>query len=291
MYTTKNNIQYILSALLCFSIFSCEDVVELDLKEGPSRLVIEANINWIRNYPSNSLEVGNNQEIKLTQTAPYYQQEVVPATGASVSITNNSTNQIFVFQEQGNTGVYKTNNFVPALNNSYQLRIQYQGESYTAQSQFYNTPVIQSIRTEVGGVFSDDDYVAHLFYTDPAAAENHYYFNYRSNKFAQNRIEARDDQFTNGNSTYEILSFFDDDLELLPGDTIDILFYEISQANFDFLTVLVQQIESRGIFDPAPAEVKGNIVNLTKPDHYPYGYFRTAIGNRASYTIEDVDAP
>ncbi len=64
--------------------FSCEDVIELDLPTSEPKLVIDASINWFKGTS------GNEQEIKLTLSAPYFDSEILPANGAHVSVTDST---------------------------------------------------------------------------------------------------------------------------------------------------------------------------------------------------------
>ncbi len=64
-------------AILTFFTFSCEDVIDLDIPTSEPKLVIDASINWFKGTS------GNEQEIKLTLSAPYFDSEIPPANGAS----------------------------------------------------------------------------------------------------------------------------------------------------------------------------------------------------------------
>ena len=111
--------------LLPFFLFSCEDVIDVDLNTAPPKLVIDASLNWFKNTP------GNEQEIKLTLSAPYFEDAVAPATGAQVVVTKNG-NETFVFSEIDESGIYTTNSFIPEINETYDLTITYLNEVYTA---------------------------------------------------------------------------------------------------------------------------------------------------------------
>ncbi len=69
--------------LFPFLLLSCEDVIEVDLNTAPPKLVIDASLNWFKNT------LGNEQEIKLTLSAPYFEDAVTPASGAQVVVTKN----------------------------------------------------------------------------------------------------------------------------------------------------------------------------------------------------------
>ena len=74
---------------------SCEDVIDVNVPTESPRLVIDASINWFKG------SLGNEQQIKLTLTAPYFENSVPPANGAQVEITD-TNNNIFIFIEDSN---------------------------------------------------------------------------------------------------------------------------------------------------------------------------------------------
>ncbi len=85
---------------LAFTTYSCEDVIEVDLNEGQQRLVIDASINWFKNTS------GNEQSIKLSLTAPFFNEDIEPANNAIVSISDTDGNT-FNFLEDGSSGIYR----------------------------------------------------------------------------------------------------------------------------------------------------------------------------------------
>ena len=110
--------------LTIFFITSCEEVIDVDLNEAEPRLVIEASIDWLKGTS------GNDQVIKLSLSSPYFNNQIPPATGASVSIIDENNNT-FNFIEDGNSGDYVNSNFIPELNGVYNLTVSYNGETYT----------------------------------------------------------------------------------------------------------------------------------------------------------------
>ena len=81
--------------LLSITIYSCEDVIDLDLNKSQPKLIIEASINWVKETS------GNEQEIKLSLSAPFYDLETPPANNAQISVFDNNGNQ-FIFIEDVN---------------------------------------------------------------------------------------------------------------------------------------------------------------------------------------------
>jgi len=274
--------------LILFAIISCEDIVDVDLKTSQERLVVNASLNWYRDYPQNEMQLGNMQSIILTKTTEYY-NEIQPASNAIVTVTNNNTKEVFNFFEDANKGIYNCANFKPILYNSYTLHIIDGTQEYIAKETLIDTPKIDAIQQVRGGVFDEDQIILKVFYTDNANKTNYYYFDYITSISEIKELSVSNDRFNNGNQTYEIISYFsdDEDKKIQDGDIFDIKFFEISSEYYQFLNVLTDQIYTSGIFDPVPAEVKGNIINTVDKQNYPYGYFRVALGNKATVVIDE----
>ena len=81
--TMKNNIKYFILAIGLF-LFSCEEVVDVDLNKSKPKLVIDASIKWGKGT------TGNDQTIRLSTTADYFNNTVPPANGALVTITDSN---------------------------------------------------------------------------------------------------------------------------------------------------------------------------------------------------------
>lgn len=265
---------YILIGLL---IFSCEDVIDVDLNTVEPKLVIDASINWFKDT------TGNQQEIKLTLSAPYFNDGVPPATGAQVSVSKNG-DDVFIFTEEGTTGIYKNNSFVAQLNDTYSLEIIYEGETYTATEIMKPVVDIDFVEQNNEGGFSGEETELKAFYTDPVDEENYYFFEFISNIPEIPSLEVYDDEFTNGN---QIFGFYTEE-ELESGDLVTIRNYGVSERFYEFMFILLQQNaeEGGGPFETQPATVRGNCINETNPNNFPLGYFRLSEVAELVYTVE-----
>ena len=263
---------------------SCTDVVDVEVQTGPERLVVEASIDW---------EKGTNgrlQTIRLRKSTPFFDEDtILDVTGASVTVTNDSSGTNFVFTDQNN-GTYQTTSFQPVLGQSYTLRIEYNGEIYTAQETM--TPV-----TDITDVFQSRDegfeldlLEVNVVFTDPEEEGNNYMFKFQRQGDLLPVLEYAEDEFVNGN---EIEWWFEpeDEDNIRPfeaGDIVDVELYGISRPYYDYIKILIDQIGGVGIFDTTPVAVKGNVINETTPDNYAFGYFRLTEVDRTSYTfVED----
>lgn len=268
----KNILYYIL--LLCL-LTSCEEVIEVDLEESEPRLVVEASIIWFKGTE------GTDQVIKLTETTPFYEEEINPVTNAEVKITSEDA-QSFIFNYQQD-GMYINNNFQPEIGQLYTLEINHEGEIYIAQEEFFGvTPIDYVEQTQTGG-FSGDEIEIKAYYTDPASEENYYLFKFRREENVN--LEFYEDEFTNGN---QIFGYYSNE-DIAENDEVEIEIQGISKSYYEYLFILRSQVGSSdgGPFETMPATVKGNIINTTNPDNYPFGYFRLSEADATTYIVTE----
>ena len=269
------NIVYV--TIFTLFTFSCEDVIDLDIPASEPKLVIDASINWFKGSS------GNAQTIKLTLSAPYFDIEIPPANGANVIVTD-TNNNIFQFIEEGNSGIYKNNSFLPVLNTVYNLTINYNDEVYTATETLKSVSEIEYVEQNDNAGFSGEETELKAYYTDPENEENYYFFEFTSDIPVIPSLEVYKDEFVNGN---QIFGFYtEEDLE--SGDTITIRNYGISQRFYDFMFILLQQNseDGGGPFETQPATVRGNCINQTNPENFPLGYFRLSEVDEFIYIVE-----
>jgi len=266
---------YISLILVLFT--NCEDVIDVNLNTTEPRLVIEASINYLKNT------TGNEQSIKLTLSAPFFDDTVPPANGAAIQVSDTSGNT-FNFIETGNTGIYNNSTFIPTIDEVYTLTIDYEGETYTATETLTAVVPIDYIEQNNEGGFSGEDIELKAYYTDPAEIDNYYLFEFISDIPVVPDLNVNDDTFTDGN---QIFGFYtEEDLE--SGDIVTIRNYGISSQFYNFMYILLQQggDSGGGPFQTQPATVRGNCINTTNPDNYPYGYFRLSEVDEVIYTVE-----
>ena len=221
-------LQYIFVFCL-LSMVSCEDVIDVELSTVEPKLVIDASLRWIKG--SN----GQSQEIKLTLSAPYFETNIPPATGAQVTVTD-AENNIYNFIEEGSTGIYRTTNFVPVIDGEYNLTIVYENETYTGTETMMSVAPIDRVEQKNDGGFSGEDIELKAYYTDPVGVKNFYLFEFLVVNKSTLSLEVYDDEFTDGN---EIFAFYSDE-DLKAGDELIITNSGISQRTYDFLNILLQ---------------------------------------------------
>ncbi|WP_136483045.1 DUF4249 domain-containing protein [Cognatitamlana onchidii] len=258
-------------------VTSCEDVIDVDLDTAQPRLVIDASLRWIKGTD------GSSQVIKLTQTAPFFDNDIPPASGAQVTVTDDKNNT-FNFIEENNSGLYKNDNFIPEIGGVFNLSIVYNNETYVGTETMQSVVPIDRVEQKNDGGFSGEDIELKFYYTDPAGVENFYLFEFLVTNRSLLTLEVYDDEFTDGN---EIFGFYSDE-DLKSGDELVVTNSGISRRTYDFTNILLQQTadNSGGPFETQPATVRGNCVNQTNPDNYPLGYFRVTETDVYNYTVQ-----
>jgi len=272
----KNKRHYNLKQLLYLSLVmilvsSCEKVVDVDLEENRARLVINASLEQYKDAENTM------QSILLSKTTGFYDEAIVPVEDALIELTDASGNT-FEFSH-ANNGIYINKILNLELNEEYQLKINYKDEIYSASEKMISVTEIESIQqTETGG-FAGDEIELKAFYQDPAAEVNFYLFTFKNDK---TKLEIYEDEFSNGN---RIFGYYSNE-EIEVNDTIQIEMSGISKAYYEYLFILRSQVGSGGgPFETQPATVKGNIVNETNKENYPFGYFQLSEVDSTSYIV------
>lgn len=256
---------------------SCEEVVDVDLKTEPPKLVVEAVINWTKGT------TGNQQMIKLTTTADYYNPQIPVVSGATVSIKN-STNKVFTFIEIPKTGQYVCTNFEPVINETYVLTIISGGNTYTATETLKSVASITRIEQKNDGGIMKDEIEVKAYFNDPTNETNYYLYHYTYSNKILSSYSAVEDRFFNGNEFFS--SSNNDDLKT--GDQVEISHIGISKSYYNYMNILISIAgdNSGGPFQSPPATVRGNVINTTNASDYPLGYFSLGEIDTKKYTIE-----
>jgi len=264
----------LISLLFVFSFASCEDVVNLDLETGETKLVVDAEILWKKGT------AGNEQTIKISKTAPYYSSSTPKVSGAQVRVEN-SNGDIFTFNET-EAGVYKCNNFVPVIEMEYKLFITSEGQSYTATEKLTATTPINKIEQKIVPDFGGEDVIELTFYyNDPADQINFYVTDYQSEFLIYPEYEITNDDFYNGN---EISTRFSHE-DMKAGNTVKITHRGVSKNFFNYWK-LILEASSSNPFQVPPGNIRGNIINNTNANNTAFGYFRLCEADQVDYLVK-----
>lgn len=255
---------------------SCEDVINVDLDEGQPKLVIEASILWQKGT------TGQNQTISLSKSSSYYENQIIPANNALVSIANGIN--IFNFIEDGTTGNYKCSNFIPVIGNTYTLTVVFEGQTYTSTEEFIGVPTIDSVEQSVFNGFGNDAVQVKFYFDDNGTEDNFYFIKSISSIKLLPEYDVIDDSFTQGNQMFGL--YVDGDLK--PSDQLDFTLFGINERYYNYMNILLGQAGGNGgsPFSTAPATIRGNIINNTNEANFPFGYFHLSETDIESYSVQ-----
>ena len=274
----KNYVIKVIAILTILTITSCEKVIDVDLETAPEKIVIDASIQWKKGT------TGNEQKIKLTTTAPYFNTTVPVFSGAIVTITNNTNNAIFTFTETPNTGNYLCNNFVPIIGNSYTLKVLANNQLYVATDRLLATPTITDVEQKTVSGFNANIIQIKYFYQDNGLENNYYLLTVKQNNLIVPEFGVTDDKFFQGN---QMFGFYTEE-NLKPTDILDLSVQGISESYFNYMNKLISISNSGGNpFSTPPATLRGNLKNETIPKNFPLGYFSLGEVDTKNYTVQN----
>lgn len=274
------NIQYYICLIILATITACEDVIEVDVPEGKTRLVVEGMLT----------DREELQTVKLKYTAPYFSNQPTPAAqGATVHITDDQGQKITLLETA--PGVYQ-HEFAGVIGRSYQLHVETaEGEQYhSLHETMMPAPPIDTIYAtfEEASLYNEDEgYYVTITSTDQADTVNFYRWRYYVNGERQSEPEDLffgNDRLIDGLDGI-MVNFYRD--PLLVGDVALVEQMSISENAYNFLNLLYQQTVSGGAqFDPPPAPIKGNILSSDDKE-YALGFFMVTAITTAEIVIEE----
>ncbi len=253
---------------------SCEDVIDVNLDTAEPRLVIDANISWVKGTD------GSQQTIWLSTTTDYYAAEVPPVTGAEVLIAN-STGEEFHFVETSEAGRYDCGNFVPVIGENYRLTIVNNGQTYSATEKLIEMPEISAVEQDAISFFGNELIRIKAYFPDNGDEGNFYLSEVNTSFLTTPSRSLIDNELSQGNQIQ--VDFMNEDLE--PGNEVTFSIGGISRRFFHYMTLL-EEVTSGSAFSTPPANIRGNIVNQTDGSEYALGYFRLSEVEVTSYRVK-----
>lgn len=272
----RRSIRRLSSFAALLTLAACERVVDLNIPEGPRRLVIEARLERVRE------DVSGTQVIKLSTTGNYFSNTATaPARGAVVRVTDDR-GFTHTFAESGIPGTYVTYGLVVFTERSYNLAIDWEGSRYEA--------------TDTGRAVAPID----SFYFDNAKPGR-----YSGVKGVRATISLVDrpqeknfylwEQYVNGvrqlgpDSTTKLLIIASDEgydglpingfqpfegIDIPRQADVEIRQIALSEDMYRYFFALSDIVNSDGSpFSVPPSNLRGNVVNRTSPATPPVGYF------------------
>jgi len=258
------------------TLSACEKVVIVNLETAAPRLVVEANIKWVKGTS------GNVQKIRLSKTIAYYDSQSAPVNNAEDVTIKNNEGRIFNFVAANNEGEYVCVDFVPRLGEKYELNIIYEGKIYAASEQLMDCPGISEVNQDNNGGFTKDQMEVIMFYKDSPVMENQYMITFNNPYKTIPIISVAEDKFYSG--VQMSASIIEEQLK--KGDKVNVHLEGISKPYYNYMRLMLQNAAGANPFQAVAANAKGNIYNKGLVSEYALGYFRLSESDVIEYIIK-----
>lgn len=291
--------------IVIFSAFGCEDVVEVDLPETETRLVVNAIFRVNVDEPFIPVSV------RVTETSSFFDEpQVTQLDNAIIFYGFPNPNAPEILENGGSsslaeiapgTGIYEPDPSFDADQRistqfarpdvSFIMILEHEGHRYAARTSFAVAVPIDNLAQGDDTLFGEDDTEILVTITDIPNDDNFYVFEFGFNEFL-----ALDDQFIDGQQ-FEFSYFFDENL--VSNDLARVNILGADQQFFNYINLLVEQTQNDGgIFETPAVTARGNVFDVTgidndeifdiveRPENFPLGYFAVVQEFKDSITIE-----
>lgn len=273
---------------ILFTLWSCEDVISVDVPTGESRLIVDA---FTRVGVTDSLIPF---KIKVTKTNNFFEEIPVtslermvllvelkdedgfPTTGVATFAETNSGSGIYVPDPCCAINEIPTN--ILEFDPIFRLIIEHEGKKYYAETKYVPTPIINTISQGNNTLIRDTETEIIISFEDMPNLKNFYLFDFGFNEFL-----LTDDEFYQ-NQEFKFSYFYDQIFE--SGAELDVSILGIDKTLSDYMNQLLEQSESpQGLFQTPVTTVRGNVFDITgldnrdifdnveRPNDFALGYF------------------
>jgi hypothetical protein len=273
-------LSYILFVVV--TLTSCTETIELDLRQTPSKIVIEGLVTDQPGY----------QSVKVSRSVDFYDKGVTPRVTDAVVRVTDDLGQTFQFVHNPNNhpdsaGIYIAKSFVGQVGRKYSLRVEAGGESFEAADQLLSVLTTDSVTYRVNPEEAEDPkdfqkiYELLLYAKEPAEETNFYLFKF-----------FRNDSLTYYNDTdiyFADDEFLAENIDGIPSpifyavhDEARIEIYSLSRQGYIYYNDLAILLtgDAGGMFGPIPGSPRTNLSNGA------LGFFQVSAVTRNELKIE-----
>lgn len=279
-------IYIMLIPLAVVNLFSCEDVIEVDVSQYEKRLIVDGIVRINIDEPLTEVR------IKVSETSSFF-GDIQPASLQNITL-NNLTNPepgipILGEIEPGVYGGFKSTESL--ISDRWVVIITYEDKFFIAFAEFIPTVPIDNIAFGENTLFDEDDTELIVTFTDEDERDDHYIFDFDFENFL-----VTEDEFYQGQQ-FEFSYFYDEDLE--SGEEIEISILGADLGLFNYMNIILEQTEDDvNPFETPVVTVHGNVFNassidnienfnnINTPDNFPLGYFALIQEFKQTITVE-----
>ena len=269
-------IRYFLLLLTLTLFISCEDVIDVDLPENETRLIVNGviRVDETQDYLPVEIRVSesssffeNNTIASIKSAIIYYgtpnpdAPEILEGSGVSNLAELEPGSGIWVpdptFDSDQRIRVSSINE-----GDVFQLTIETNEERYFATTTYVKSVPIDSLVQGDETLFSGDETEVIVSFTDRGDSDDFYVLDLDFGEFL-----VTEDEFYQG-QTFVFSYFYDNELELNTSSVVDISLLGADEAFYNYMNqIIVQSGGDQGPFQTPAATVRGNIINITGIDN------------------------
>ena len=268
---------FVLIGVFIFS--SCEAPIGVEVDDSEPLLVIEAQINWIKETQK------TEQEVILSLSSSYFSNTFVPAIGAEVDIVDSNENTYTFSEDLEDPGHYFPLDTIPyLLNQELHLNITYKDQKYTSSENLVPVSTIDSVKQKSVFFFKKERTQLNAYCMDPKNERNFTFFEFKGEPLEVSEYKVYSDDFNDG-FIYDGFIF---GKNVKVNDVIRFRQYGLSKRGYHYWKLLIEQNiqgSGGGAFQ-IPVNLNGNIKNLSPSNAYPLGYFRASEVSELYYLVK-----
>jgi len=285
---------YILLLLTISFAVSCEDVIDVELPEDDTRLVVNGVIRVDETQEFLPIE------ITVTESSPFFEKNTIASLEkATIYYGTPDPNSPQTLEGGGVSNLTElepgSGKWVPDpsfdsdqrirvndINEGdvFQLVLNTSEERYFASTTYVKSVPIDSLEQGDQTLFSGDETEVVITFTDRGNRDDFYILDFDFNEFL-----VTEDEFYQG-QTFVFSYFYDSDLALEDSTVVNISLLGADESFYNYMNqIIVQSGGDQGPFQTPAATVKGNIINTTESndnevsniaagsDNFALGYF------------------
>ncbi|WP_291960517.1 DUF4249 domain-containing protein [Maribacter sp.] len=301
----KRYLTFILTIIL---FASCEDVIDVELPDDVSRLIVNGVIRV------DETEEFLPIEIVVSESSSFFEENTVATIESAIIYYGTPREDAPEILEGGGvsnlaelepgSGIWVPD---PSFDSDQRIRVENinegdvfqliittDDEQYLATTTYVKSVPIDSLQQGDETLFSGDETEVIVTFTDPGDSDDFYLLDLDFGEFL-----VTEDEFYQG-QTFVFSYFYDNELEINTSSIVDISLIGVDEAFYNYMNqIIVQSGGDQGPFQTPAATVRGNIINVTgidndevvdnvdRTDNYALGYFAIVEEYKDSITITE----
>ena len=247
------------------NLFSCEKVIDVDVSDTDTKIVIEAI------YDATSERV----DVNISKSKNVFGANVFPSVKGAIIQIKNDSGESKMLNEIGD-GKYELTDYSPVYSSKYTMTVLVEEQEYIAENFLPPVVPLDSLTQEFqeASLFGDEGYIVYMNFTDPGG-ENYYRAMRKVNGDPLESLGEQfifDNAFSAGNS--QTVPFFSTRHEV--NDTIEVDLRSYSKKSYDYYSELFDIVGDSGQ-SAAPANPISNWSNGALGHFGTWGFDRKVI--------------